>query len=192
MNWISLNGRNRGEYWLFKSDHFHVDLQPISETFTGEIAAKVSDAGAGLQPELSLEELVHQAKPAVVYLKGLDKAGSGSFVTVRESSSPTRIWPAEKKPWPRFCRTASNWKPKSFTRRREIPGQRARDAETSGGTARDPVEIPRARRVAAHTGSPQIEQDFAQGRSRTGPVKTKAHSQWQKKQGAADGRPDSL
>ena len=59
-----------------------MDLQPISETFTGEIAAKVSDAGAGLQPELSLEELVHQAKPAVVYLKGLDKAGSGFFVTV--------------------------------------------------------------------------------------------------------------
>src|SRR5712692_11154786 len=27
MNWISLNGRNRGEYWLFKSDHFHVELQ---------------------------------------------------------------------------------------------------------------------------------------------------------------------
>src|SRR5438132_4872094 len=81
MNWISLNGRNRGEYWLFKSDHFHVDLQPISETFTGEITAKASDAGAGLQSELSLEELVRQAKPAVVYLKGLDKAGSGFFVT---------------------------------------------------------------------------------------------------------------
>jgi serine protease Do len=81
MNWISLNGRNRGEYWLFKSDHFHVDLQPISETFTGEVAAKVSDGGASLQPELSLEELVRQTKPAVVYLKGLDKAGSGFFVT---------------------------------------------------------------------------------------------------------------
>lgn len=81
MNWISLNGRNRGEYWLFKSDHFHVDLQPISETFTGEIAAKISDAGAGLESELSLEELVRVAKPAVVYLKGLDKSGSGFFVT---------------------------------------------------------------------------------------------------------------
>jgi S1-C subfamily serine protease len=81
MNWISLNGRNRGEYWLFKSDHFHVDLQPISETFTGEIAAKGSDAGAGLPSELPLEELVRQTKPAVVYPKGVDKAGSGFFVT---------------------------------------------------------------------------------------------------------------
>jgi S1-C subfamily serine protease len=81
MNWISLNGRNRGEYWLFKSNQFHVELQPISETFTGGITAKVSNGGVGLQPELSLEELVRQAKPAVVYLKGLDKTGSGFFVT---------------------------------------------------------------------------------------------------------------
>ena len=65
MNWISLNGRKRGE-WLLKSDHFHVDLQPISDIFTGGISARASDAGAGLQPELSLEELVRQAKPAVV------------------------------------------------------------------------------------------------------------------------------
>jgi len=66
MSWISLNGRNRGEYWLLKSDHFHIDLQPISEIFTGGITARVSDAGVSLQPELSLEELVRQAKPAVV------------------------------------------------------------------------------------------------------------------------------
>ena len=24
MNWISVNGRNHGEYWLLKSDHFQV------------------------------------------------------------------------------------------------------------------------------------------------------------------------
>src|SRR5713226_3276045 len=81
MNWISLNGRNRGEYWIFKSDHFSVELQPISETFTGGIIAKVYDSSIALAPELSLEELVRQAKPAVVYLKGLDKSGSGFFVT---------------------------------------------------------------------------------------------------------------
>src|SRR5260370_17669838 len=81
MDWISLNGRNRGEYWLLKSAHFHVELHAISETFTGGITARVSDASAGLQSELSLEELVRLTKPAVVYLKGLDKAGSGFFVT---------------------------------------------------------------------------------------------------------------
>jgi len=81
MNWISLNGRNRGEYWLFKSVHFHVDLQAVSETFTGSITANVSDSNIALAPKLTLEELVGQAKPAVVYLKGLDKSGSGFFVT---------------------------------------------------------------------------------------------------------------
>src|SRR6266446_5499658 len=81
MNWISLNGRNRGEYWLFKSGHFHVDLQAVSETFTGSITANVSDSNLALAPELTLEELVRRTKPAVVYLKGLDKSGSGFFVT---------------------------------------------------------------------------------------------------------------
>jgi serine protease Do len=81
MNWISLNGRNRGEYWLFKSDHFDVELKAVSETFTGGITAKVSESSVALAPELSLEELVREAKPAVVYLKGMDKAGSGFFVT---------------------------------------------------------------------------------------------------------------
>jgi len=81
MNWISLNGRNRGEYWLLKTDHFHVDLQPISETFTGNITATGSGMGGDLHPELSLEELVRKTKPAVVYLKGLEGTGSGFFVT---------------------------------------------------------------------------------------------------------------
>ena len=82
MNWISLNGRNFGEYWRLKSDHFHVDLQPIGQVFTGGVKAKLSSAGSvDLEPELSLEELVLRTKPAVVYLKGLEKAGTGFFVT---------------------------------------------------------------------------------------------------------------
>jgi serine protease Do len=82
MNWISLNGRNRGEYWLFKSDHFQAVLQPIGQVFTGGVTAKLANAeNVDLQPELSLEDLVRQTKPAVVYLKGLDKSGTGFFVT---------------------------------------------------------------------------------------------------------------
>ena len=61
MNWISLNGRNRGEYWLLKSDHFHVDLQPISETFTGSITARVSDAGVAFSRSFRSKSL--SAKP---------------------------------------------------------------------------------------------------------------------------------
>ncbi len=81
-NWIGLNGRNHGEYFLFKADHFHVNLDPVSQVFTGSVAAKLAKSSAvEFEPELSLEELVARAKPAVVYLKGLQKAGTGFFVS---------------------------------------------------------------------------------------------------------------
>lgn len=81
MNWVSLNGRSHGDYWLLKSDHFQVELQSISEIFTGAVTADISGTNATLRPPLSFEEVVRQTKPAVVYLKGSDKAGSGFFVT---------------------------------------------------------------------------------------------------------------
>ena len=81
MNWISLNGRNRGEYWIIKSHHFQVDLQRTADTFTGGITTKLADSETDAQPELPPEEVVRFAKPAVVYLRGLDKSGSGFFVT---------------------------------------------------------------------------------------------------------------
>ena len=31
MEWVSLNGRNHGDYWLLKSARFEVELQAISE-----------------------------------------------------------------------------------------------------------------------------------------------------------------
>ncbi len=82
MVWISLNGHIHGEYWLLKSNHFHADLDPIAQTFTGNVSANLAaDAPLNPQSELSLEDLVKQTKPAVVYLKGLEKSGTGFFVT---------------------------------------------------------------------------------------------------------------
>jgi serine protease Do len=81
MNWIDLHGHNHGEYWLFKSDHFHADLELISAAFTDAVAAVSSTQPASFQLELSLEEIVKRAKPAVVCLKGLNTIGSGFFVT---------------------------------------------------------------------------------------------------------------
>lgn len=81
MNWVSLNGRNHGDYWLLKSGHFHVDLQQVSDIFTGEVSATLSNASVDLKPALSREELVSRSKPAVVCLKATDKSGSGFFVT---------------------------------------------------------------------------------------------------------------
>jgi len=81
MEWFSINGRSHGDYWLLKSSHFQVDLQPITETFTGEVSAEFSGSSVNLKPELSREELIRRSKPAVVCLKGLGKMGSGFFVT---------------------------------------------------------------------------------------------------------------
>ena len=81
MNWIDLHGHNHGEYWLFKSDHFHADLELISAAFTGTVAAVSAAQPAAFQLELSLEEIVKRAKPAVVCLKSINSMGSGFFVT---------------------------------------------------------------------------------------------------------------
>ncbi len=81
IDWVDLHGHNHGQYWLFKSDHFHADLDPVASTFTGTVAAPGSAALASLRPELSMEETVRRVKPAVVCLKTLDTLGSGFFVT---------------------------------------------------------------------------------------------------------------
>ncbi len=83
MEWIDLHGHNHGQYWVFKSDEFRIDLDPVGSTFTGSVASpgRRSLQPTSVQPELSLEEVVRRTKPAVVYLKGLDRSGSGFFVT---------------------------------------------------------------------------------------------------------------
>jgi S1-C subfamily serine protease len=82
MDWIDLHGRHHGQYWLFKADHFQADLPLASDTFTGKInAGLVAQPATSSATVLSLEELVKRTKPAVVYLKALDRAGSGFFVT---------------------------------------------------------------------------------------------------------------
>jgi len=86
MNWVSLKGHSHGEYWLLKSKHFHVELEPISKAFTGNIVADIPSAeeqprNADAAPTPPIENVIAQAKPAVVRLKGLAKSGSGFFVT---------------------------------------------------------------------------------------------------------------
>jgi S1-C subfamily serine protease len=79
--WISLNGHHHGEYWVFKGDHFEAELQAVAQVFTGGVLTKLANGETELHPELSVEELVQRAKPAVVRLKGADKSGTGFFVT---------------------------------------------------------------------------------------------------------------
>jgi len=84
MSWVStLKGHNHGAYWLLKTDHFQVELQSTSQTFTGAVESVSGSTTLvpGPRPELSLEELVGRTKPAVVFLKSLTKSGTGFFIT---------------------------------------------------------------------------------------------------------------
>src|ERR1700737_1632322 len=69
MNWVSLKGHNHGEYWLLKLTHFHVDLDPISKVFTGNISADIPEAAESpretdLEPAPPLEDIIARANPA--------------------------------------------------------------------------------------------------------------------------------
>lgn len=81
MDWVDLHGRHHGQYWLFKSDHFQVDLVSVASAFTGSVSATPGLRPLAVQPELTLEEVVQRTKPAVVRLKALNSSGSGFFVT---------------------------------------------------------------------------------------------------------------
>ncbi|GAC1637376.1 MAG: hypothetical protein NVS9B14_17250 [Candidatus Acidiferrum sp.] len=82
MEWISLNGHKHGEYFLFKTNHFDVQLDSIAQTFTGEVGAtRAAATPAAPRPEFGIEEIVARAKPAVLFLKGPDRSGTGFFVT---------------------------------------------------------------------------------------------------------------
>jgi serine protease Do len=82
MEWIGLNGRSHGEYFLFKSDHFDVTLERFSKSLTGSLTAAVAgNAKVEMRPELAVEDVVEKSKPAVVLLKSPRGQGSGFFIS---------------------------------------------------------------------------------------------------------------
>jgi S1-C subfamily serine protease len=81
MTWIGLNGRHHGDYWLLKADRFDVDLDALDDVFTGSITRVSRHASTKVEDELPLEDLIAKAKSSVVHLRGVDKAGTGFFIT---------------------------------------------------------------------------------------------------------------
>ncbi len=80
--WIAINGRAEGHYWLLKSDHIEATLEPASTAFTGKVkraAARASEANAGA--ELPTEKIVENAIPAVVRLSSPEGWGTGFLIT---------------------------------------------------------------------------------------------------------------
>jgi S1-C subfamily serine protease len=77
-----LGGAYHAQRWLLKSDHFDFTLEPTSKSFTGTVLTKVAaNSKVEMRPELAVEDIVQQSKPAVVLLRGSDKQGSGFFIT---------------------------------------------------------------------------------------------------------------
>jgi S1-C subfamily serine protease len=80
--WISFTGKSYGDYWVFKSDHFSVDLLPISQPISGRVELTPGDvAPTSLDAAKSAEDVVREASPAVVRIEGDKAIGSGFFIT---------------------------------------------------------------------------------------------------------------
>ena len=79
MEWVSLNGKSHGDYWLLKSNHFEVELQPISETFTGAVSANVSGTSSSLRPALFWEECSSAGQAGGCVSEGIGESGLRVF-----------------------------------------------------------------------------------------------------------------
>jgi serine protease Do len=82
MRWVAFNGTYHGDYWLLKTKHFDVVLEPVFKSFTGTVVATVAgNSKIEMRPELPIEDVVEKSKPAVVLLKRPDGQGTGFFIT---------------------------------------------------------------------------------------------------------------
>ncbi len=82
MHWMAINGTYHGDYWLLKTDHFDVVLEPLSKAFTGTVVATIAgNSKLEMRPELAVDELIEKSKPAVVLLNRPDGQGSGFFIS---------------------------------------------------------------------------------------------------------------
>ena len=80
--WVALNGRDHGRYWLLSANHIEASLQPASAVFTG--AVKTTGARGrevDLRPEIPDEQIVENASPAVVTLQDSEGLGTGFLIT---------------------------------------------------------------------------------------------------------------
>jgi S1-C subfamily serine protease len=80
--WVALNGKNHGKYYLLKVTQVEISLQRVSAVLNGSVTvASTGGAHTELRPELPTEKVAEIANPAVVLLRGTDKAGTGFLIT---------------------------------------------------------------------------------------------------------------
>jgi serine protease Do len=82
--WTSAMGRNQSIYYLLKTKHVEVSLQSATLLRGGNVvpvSAPLTPKRAAPRKELSAEEIMRRAMPAVVRLDGEHSQGSGFFLT---------------------------------------------------------------------------------------------------------------
>jgi serine protease Do len=80
--WVALNGRDHGHYWLIKSKQINASLAQSSTVFNGTVRTSLKVAN-NFQPhsELSPEQIAEMATPAVVKLRNPNGWGTGFLIT---------------------------------------------------------------------------------------------------------------
>jgi len=79
---VNTTGKVRQKYYLFKTDHFDVELERVEETLTGAVEPGHRERnGTAPAAELPLEELVKRSAAAVLLLRGVRKQGTGFLIT---------------------------------------------------------------------------------------------------------------
>jgi serine protease Do len=79
--WVSLNGRDHGHYWLLKSNHVEASLQSVSTALNGTVKATVRGREVDLRPAIPTDQIVDDASPAVVKLSDAEKWGTGFMIS---------------------------------------------------------------------------------------------------------------
>ncbi|MGA8673799.1 MAG: trypsin-like peptidase domain-containing protein [Candidatus Acidiferrales bacterium] len=80
--WIALNGREYGRYWLLKAKQIEATPRPTAKVFDGSVRTSSARGGTvDYRPELSAERVVEIASPAIVKLRDDRGWGTGFAVT---------------------------------------------------------------------------------------------------------------
>ena len=82
--WVALNGVYHGDYYLLKSANFDVSLDKAATTFAGNVqvaAATPTQQSLSSIANVSTEDVVSLANPAVLLLRGSEGTGSGFLVS---------------------------------------------------------------------------------------------------------------
>jgi serine protease Do len=80
--WVALNGKDHGKYWLLKTTNIPLVLEALSTVFNSPTRVSLAAETSGSpRKELPIENIVSLASPAVVKVRDSEKSGTGFLIT---------------------------------------------------------------------------------------------------------------